>query len=140
MQAIAKQNATSGARVEYKGSGDVEAMRADTFTLDGGHLVKIDMVYTAPIAQFEGYHPKSFGELLAGLQEAYGAPTKTFTEPTVNTYGVKYDAHRAEWIGKKDVISIIEQPGVNGQTEIVAETFAEYNRSALVPRTANPLQ
>jgi hypothetical protein len=55
VQAIAKQNARSGARVEYKGSGDVEAMRADTFTLDGGHLVKIDMVYTAPIARFEGY-------------------------------------------------------------------------------------
>lgn len=137
---LAKQQATSGARLVYKGSGDKETMRTDTFTFDGGHLIKIDMVYKAAIADIQGYHPKSFGELLAGLQEAYGAPTKTFTEPTVNIYGVKYDAHRAEWIGKKDVISIIEQPGVNGQTQIVAETFAEYNRSALVPKTANPLQ
>ena len=139
-ETLAMQQATSGARLEYKGSGDQETMRADTFTFDGGRLIKIDMVYKAAVADIQGYHPKSFGELLAGLQEAYGAPTKTFTEPTVNIYGVKYDARRAEWMGKKDVISIIELPGMNGQTEIVAETFAEYNRSALVPKTANPLQ
>ena len=140
MQAAAKQQAESGARLEYKGSGDSETMRADTFTVDGGRLVKIDMVYSAPIANFQGYHPKSFGELFTGLQEAYGAPTKTSIEPVLNTYGVKYDAHRAAWIGKEDVISIIEQPGENGWTEIVAETLAEYNRAAQAPKTENPLQ
>ena len=43
VQAVAKQNAGRGARVECKGGGDVGTMRADTFTLDGGHLVRIDM-------------------------------------------------------------------------------------------------
>jgi hypothetical protein len=140
MQAAAEQQASSGARLEYEGIGDSQMMRADTFTFDGGHLVNIDMVYRAPVADFQGYHPKSFAELFAGLQAAYGAPTKTYTEPVLNTYGVKYDAHRATWIGKKNVIRIIEQPGENGWTEIVAETLVEFNRAAKAPQTPNPLQ
>ena len=137
---LAKQQATSGRRVEYEGRGDEETMRADTFTFDGGHLVKIDMVYVAPSANIEGYRPKSFGELFAGLREAYGPPSKSYTEPVLNAYGVKYDAHRAVWMGNQDVISIIEQPGEEGRTEIIAETLAEYNRAAQAPKTANPLQ
>jgi len=137
---LAKQQATSGTRLEYNGRGDEETMRADTFTFDGGHLVKIDMVYVASIANIEGYHPKSFGELLAGLREAYGSPSKGYSEPVLNAYGVKYDAHRAVWMGNQDVISIIEQPGEGGRTEIIAETLAEYNRTAQAPKTANPLQ
>jgi hypothetical protein len=46
---LAKQQATIGARLEYSGPGDTETMRADTFTLDGGHLVKIHMLYTAQL-------------------------------------------------------------------------------------------
>lgn len=138
---LAKQQATSGTRLEYNGRGDEETMRADTFTLDGGHLVKIDMVYIAPapITNIEGYHLKSFDELFAGLQEAYGPPSKSYSEPILNVYAVKYDAHHAVWMGKQDVISIIEQPGENGRTEIIAETLAEYNRAAQTPKTANPL-
>jgi uncharacterized protein with GYD domain len=136
----AKQKATTGARLEYKGSGDTDTMRADTFTFDGRHLVRIDMVYSVPIADIQGYHPKSFGELFAGLQEAYGTPTKTYTEPVLNDYGVRYDAHRAIWVGNKDVVSIIEQPGAKGWTEIVAVTIEEYNRASQAPKTMNPLQ
>jgi hypothetical protein len=138
IQTTAKQQATSGARLEYKGNGDKDTIRKDTFTFDSGHLVKIDMVYSAPIANIEGYHPKTFGELFAGLQEAYGTPTKTYTEPVLNTYGAHYDAHRAMWTGEQDVIIIIEQPSINGWTEIVAMTLAEYHRFA--PKAANPLQ
>ncbi len=136
---LAKQQATSGTRLEYNGRGDEATMRTDTFTFDGGHLVKIDMVYIAPIANAEGYHPKSFGELFAGLREAYGPPSKSYSESMLNAYGVKYDAHRALWMGNQDVISIIEQPGEEGRTEIIAETLAEYNRAAQAPKTANPL-
>lgn len=136
----ARQQATVGARVEYQGSGDQETLRADKFLLDGGHLVKIDMIYSAPTAILEGAHPKTFAELLAGLQEAYGEPTKSYAEPMTSNYGVKSDAHRATWMGKNDVISIIEQPGTNGWTEIVAQTLAEYNRAAQAPKTTNPLQ
>jgi hypothetical protein len=137
---LAKQQATSGTRLEYDGRGDEETMRADTFTFDGGHLVRIDMVYVAPSANIEGYRPKSFAELFAGLREAYGPPSKSYSEPVLNAYGVKYDAHRAVWMGSQDVISIIEQPGEGGRTEIIAETLAECNRAAQAPKTANPLQ
>jgi hypothetical protein len=139
IQAAARQQAMSGARFEYKASGDADTMRTATFTFDGGHLVKIDMVYGAPIADFQGYHPKTFGELLEGLQEGYGSPTRTYTEPVLNAYGVRYEAHRVIWMGKKDVISVTEQPGQNGWTEIVAVTLEEYNRAAQAPKTVNPL-
>ena len=138
--AVVKQQAASGARQEYGASGDKEMMRTDTFTLDGGHLVKIRMIYAMPIADIEGFHPKSFDELFAGLREAYGEPSKSYSEPVVNTYGVTRSAHRATWLGKQNVISIIEQPGEHSWTEIVAETLAEYNREAQAPKAANPLQ
>ena len=138
-QVDARQQATSGARLEYEGGTDKYAMRTDKFTFDGGHLVKMDMVYKAPIANVQGYHPKSFAELFAGLQEAYGAPTKTSIEPVLNAYGVRSDAHRAIWIGEENVINIIERPGEDGWTEIVAATLAEYNREAQAPKTMNPL-
>jgi len=140
IQAAANRQATSGARVEYKGSGDRETMREDTFVFDGGYLVRIGMVYRAALADIQGYHPKSFDELFTGLKVAYGPPTKFYTEPVLNAYGVKYDAHHAIWMGEQDVILIIEQPGASGSTEIVAETLAEYNRAAQAPKTENPLQ
>ena len=137
---LAKQQATSGDRVEYNGRGDDETMRSDTFTFDGGHLVKIDMVYTAPVANVVGFHPKSYDELFAGLQGAYGPPSKSYAEPKLDAIGVKYDAHHAVWMGAQDVISIQEQPGTDGWTEIVAETPAEHERTAHTPKAANPLQ
>jgi hypothetical protein len=140
IQEAAKQQAATGARLEYKGTGDMDTRRADTFTFDGHHLVRINMVYSVPIADIQGYHPKSFEELFAGLQEAYGTPTKTYTEPVLNDYGVRRDARRAIWVGDKDVISIIEKPGAEGWTEIIAVTLEEYNRASQAPKTANPLQ
>jgi hypothetical protein len=139
-----QQQAISGARLEYSGPGDEEQMRTDTFTFDGGHLVKIQMFYTAPDSSVEGSHPKSFKELFAGLQEAYGEPSKSYSEPVFNVYGVKSEAHRALWMGEHDVIYLIEQLGKqmaeDGGTEVIAETIAEYNRTAKSPKTANPLQ
>jgi hypothetical protein len=134
-----RQQAVSGVRLEYNGQGDKNTLRTDTFTFDDRHLVKIDMVYEAPIADVQGFHPKSFDELLAGLEEAYGAPTKTYAEPIQNAYSVRYQAHRAIWMGEQDVISIIELPGENGWTKISAVTLAEYNRAAKAPKTQNPL-
>jgi len=90
--AIIKQGATGGTRQEYGSSGEVETMRADTFTLDGGHLVKIRMIYAKPIADVEGFHPKSFDELFAGLREAYGEPSKSYSEPVISPYGAKLEA------------------------------------------------
>lgn len=137
---LAKQQAISGTRLEYDGPGDDKAMRADTFTFDGGHLVKIDMVYAAPMAKVEGFHPKSFGELFAGLQEAYGPPSKSYSEPWLDPIGLKYDAHHAVWMRPQDVISINEEPGADGRTGIVAETLSEHNRAAHAPKSQNPLE
>lgn len=138
---LAKRQATSGARLEYSGPGDEETMRTDTFTFDGGHLIKIQMLYTIPIAPYEGYHPKSFNELFAGLQEACGEPSKTYSEPVFNVYGVKSEARRALWMAQHDVIVLIEQPGYqtgeNGGTQLIVETIEEYNHA---PKAANPLQ
>ena len=140
-QTTARQQAMGGTRLEYGGPGDEDAMRADTFTFDGGHLVKIDMVYSDPIASVEGYSPKSFAELFAGLQEAYGPPSKSYSEPVVSSpFGIKYEARRAEWMGNQDVITIIEQPGHDVRTEIIAESLPEHNRAAQAPKTVNPLQ
>lgn len=137
--ALVKQQATSGARQEY-GGGDDKAMRTDTFTLDGGHLVRIDMVFSVSTTDVDGFHPKYFAELFEGLRGTYGEPSKSYTETVFDVYGIKYDAHRAEWIGNQDVITIIEQPGRNGRTEIVVETLAERNRATKAPKAANPLQ
>jgi len=141
---LTKQQATSGARLEYSGPGDAETMRTDTFTFDGSHLVKIRMLYTVPVAPVEGFHPKSFDELFAGLQEAYGQPSNRYSEPVFNVYGVKSEAQRALWMAEHDVITLIEQPGYqtgqNGGTELIAETIAEYNHAATTPKAANPLQ
>ena len=136
MEMLIKKRASDGARLEYKGGGDPETQRADTFTFDKARLVKIQLVYSALTTNVEGIHPKTFADLLAGLQEAYGAPTKSSIESTQDAYGVKYDSHRAEWAGKDNIITITERPGWTGSTEIVAETIEEYKS----PRPVNPLQ
>ena len=137
--AFIKKQATKGVRQEYAG-GDDRAMRTDIFTLDGGYLVKIAMVFNVSVMDVEGYHQKHYAELFAGLREAYGEPTKSSTETSTDVYGVKYEAHRAEWLGKQDVITISEQPGGNGRTEIVVETLAERDRTSKAPKTTNPLE
>lgn len=137
---LIKHEATRGARQEYDDGGDYHMMRRDTFTLDSGYLVKIRMVYSTPIGNIEGFHPKSFDELFMGLREAYGEPTKSFSETVVNSYGIRREAHRALWLGKENVISIAELSSEQGSTEITAETLAEYQRDAQAAKPANPLQ
>ena len=136
MLMLIKKRATDGERLEYKGYGDPETVRADTFTFDKARLVRIQLVYGASTANVEGIHPKSFADLFAGLQEAYGAPTKSSVETAQDGYGVKYDSHRAEWAGKENIITITERPGTYGSTEIVVATIGEYKN----PKPVNPLQ
>ena len=72
-------------------------MRTDTFTFDGGHLVKVELLYSAPSAEFN-YRGHAFEEILAGARQAYGPPTTETTEPTQDIYGVPYVAHRELWV------------------------------------------
>jgi hypothetical protein len=133
-----REEAMSGKRTKYK-SGDVSEMRTDTFTFDSGYLVKVELIFSAPKAEFN-YRGHSFEEILAGAKQAYGPPTTESTEPTQDVYGVSYVAHRELWMAPHAAILITEQPGRDGSTTLVAFTRAEYDRTMAAPKAANPLE
>src|SRR5271167_2022210 len=83
--ADARQQAMSGKRYDYEGGGDLSEMRMDTFTFDGDHLVKVELLFSAPGAEVN-YRGQSFEEIFAGLKQAYGPPTSESTEPTKSAY------------------------------------------------------
>ena len=139
--AEAHQQAMSGKRVGYQTSGDASEMRTDTFTFDGSHLVKVELLYSAPSAEFN-YSGQSFEEIFAGVKQAYGPPTSEATTTIHDVYGVPYLAHRELWVAPHAAILITEQPGPGGSTTLVAFTRAEYDRTiaAGAPKPANPLE
>lgn len=136
-----RQQAISGKRYDYKGSGDLSEMRIDTFTFADGRLVKVELLFSTPSAEVN-YRGQSFEQIFAGIEQAYGPPTSETTQPVRNAYGVEYVAHREFWIAPQTAILITEQPGEGGSTTLVAFTRAEYDRTmaAGVPKPANPLQ
>jgi hypothetical protein len=133
--------AMSGKREEYQSGGDPSEMREDTFTFDGGHLVRVELRYSIPSAEFN-YRGLSFEKIFAGAEQAYGSPTSESTKPTQDAYGVPYVAHRELWTMPRDVILITEQPGPGGSTSVAAFTRAEYDRTvaAGASKPANPLE
>jgi hypothetical protein len=133
--------AISGKRAEYQSGGDSTERRTDTFTFDGGHLVKVELLYSAPSAEFN-YSGHSFEEIFVGIKQAYGPPTSEGTKPERDAYGVDYIAHRELWVAPHAAILITEKPGPGGSTTLVAFTRAEYDRTmaAGVPKPANPLE
>ena len=139
--AAARQLAMGGKREEYQSGGDLSERRKDTFTFDGGHLVKVELLYSIPSAEFN-YRGHSFEEIFAGVKQAYGPPTSESTQPTQDAYGVPYLAHRELWVAPHTAILISEQPGPGGLTTLVAFTRAEYDRTmaAGAPKPANPLE
>ena len=139
--ADARQQAVGGKREEYKSDGDLSEMRKDTFTFDGGHLVKVELLYSIPSAEFN-YRGLSFEKIFAGVKQAYGPPTSESTTPVQDTYGVPYPAHRELWVAPHAAILITEKPGPGGSTTLVAFTRAEYDRTmeAGPPKPANPLE
>lgn len=136
-----RQLAISGKRGEYHSDGDLAEMRTDTFTFDGGHLVKVELLYSAPSAE-SNYSGRSFEEIFAGVKQAYGPPTSESTKPMGDIFGVQYPAHRELWLAPHAAILITEQPGRAGSTTLVAFTRAEYDRTtdAGAPKPANPLE
>jgi hypothetical protein len=136
-----RQEALRGKRFDYTGGGDLTEYRTDTFTFDGGHLVKVELVYSAPSAE-TNYHGQSFEQLFAGMKSAYGPPTNETTKVVRNTYGVEYTAHHELWLSPQAALIVNEQPGENGSTTIDAFTRAEYDRSmaAGAPKPDNPLR
>jgi hypothetical protein len=136
-----RQQAMSGKHVEYRSGGEPSELRADTFTFDGGHLVKVELLYAAPAAE-SNYSGHSFEDLFAGLKQAYGPPTSETTKPSQDAYGVQYVAHRELWLASQAAILITEKPGPGGSTTLIAFTRAEYDRTmaAATPKPVNPLE
>jgi len=136
----ARQEALTGKRREYTGGGDTAELRADTYTFDGGRLVKLELVFKAPSAE-SNYRGQSFDKILEGTKQAYGPPTSEATEHVQDTYGVPYVAHRELWLTPQSAILITEKPGPGGSTTVSALSRAEYDRSAAGSgKATNPLQ
>jgi hypothetical protein len=135
-----RKQAIDGMRKDYH-SGDLTEVRKDTFTFDGGHLVKVELVYSIPSAEFN-YRGLSFAEIFGGVKQAYGPPTSESTKPVQDSYGVPYVTHREVWIAAHSAILITEQPGSGGSTTLAAFTREEYEHSMAggEPKPANPLQ
>lgn len=133
-----RRQAVSGKRYEYKTGGDPSEFRVDTFTFDGGRLVKVELIFSAPSAQVN-YRGQRFEEIFAGIKQAYGPPTNESTTPVKNTYGVESVAHHETWLMPGGAILINERPGEDGATTLLALTRAEYDRT-VAPKAANPLQ
>ena len=136
----ARQQAMSAKRSEYK-TGDDSDMRSDTFTFDGGRLVKVELLFSSPSAEFN-YRGHTFADIVAGTKQAYGPPTTESTSPMQDIYGVPYLAHRELWVAAHAAILITEKPGRDGSTTLAAFTRAEYDRTIAAgpPKAANPLE
>ncbi len=136
-----RRQAVSGKRVGYQSVGDLSEMRTDTFTFDGAHLVKVELLYSAPSVEFN-YRGQGFEEIFAGVKQVYGPPTSESTKSVQDTYGAQYLAHRELWVAPQAAILITEQPGPGGSTTLVAFTRAEYDRTMAggTPKPANPLE
>lgn len=135
-----RDEALSGKRSEYKGGGDTSELREDTYTFDGGRLVKMELVFTAPSAEMN-YRGQSFQKLFEATRQSYGPPTSETTAPVQDTYGARYVAHREVWRMPQGAILITEKPGPGGSTMLAAFTRAEYDRvEAAAAKGTNPLQ
>jgi len=135
------QQAISGKRTEYKGSGDVSELRTDTFTFDKDRLVKAELLYSVPTAEVN-YRGQSFEEIFTGVKQAYGPPVSETTKPVQDAYGVPYIAHRELWLLPHAAILITDKPVPGGSTTVVAFTREEYDRTVAgdAAKAANPLQ
>jgi hypothetical protein len=139
--ADARQEAVGGKRCVYQTAGDSTELRTDTFTFADGHLVNVQLIYTAPSAEFNN-RGQGFDQIFAGVKQAYGSPTTENTSPARDAYGVQYIAHRELWLSPDAAILISETPGPGGSTTVTAYTRAEYERStaAGAEKAANPLE
>jgi hypothetical protein len=139
--ADARQQAISGKRCDYQSGGDPDEMRTDTFTFDHDRLVKVELLYALPSAEYN-YRGLTFDKIFAGIKEAYGPPTSETTTPAKSVYGADYVAHRDLWLSPHNVILINEKPGPGGSTTLSAFTRNEYDRTmkAGEPKPANPLE
>lgn len=136
-----RQQAISGKHTELTPAPDTKEQRADTFVFDGGHLVKVELVYTEPNIE-NNYKGRTFEEVSTGMKQSYGSPTSDSKNQTQDAYGVQYLTHREMWLTPHAAILLTEQPGQRATATIVAFTRAEYDRTmdGFNPKITNPLQ
>ncbi|MGA7922011.1 MAG: hypothetical protein WCA38_20295 [Candidatus Acidiferrales bacterium] len=136
-----RKQATSGKHTELKPTPETKDQLADTFTFEGGHLVKVELIYTAPNIQ-NNYKGRMFEDISAAMKRSYGPPKIDENKETQDAYGVPYAAHREMWLTPQAAILLTDQPGQRATTTIVAFTRAEYDRTmdGFNPKITNPLQ
>jgi hypothetical protein len=135
--AATRQLAMDGKRTQYHAAGEPAEMREDTFTFDGGRLVKVDLLYALPTLEHNN-RGFTFKQIFEGATQAYGPPTNETTKQVQDDYGVPYIAHQELWLTQSAAIQIIEKPGPRGATTLTASTREEFDRTA--GKISNPLQ
>ena len=123
-----RHRATSGSRADYQSGGDPAEMREDTFTFDGGRLVKLQLQYATPAPE-SNYHGLTFEQILVGVKQDYGPPSRESSDQARNAYGVAYAAHTELWLRPDAAILITQQIASPASTTLTVFTRAEYERS-----------
>jgi hypothetical protein len=136
-----RTKASTGKHTELKPAADTKNQIADTYTFEGGHLVKVELIYTAPNIQ-NNYTGRTYEDISTTMKQSYGPPTVAKNDETQDAYGVQYETHREMWLTPQAAILVTEKPGQRATTTIVAFTRAEYDRTmdGFNPKTTNPLQ
>lgn len=132
--------ATSGSRTDYESGGDPSEVREDTFTFDGGRLVKIELQYGTPGPE-SNYRGRTFEQIVVGVKQDYGSPTRETADQARNVYGVVYPTHTELWLWPSAAILITQQISSPASTTLTVLTRAEYDRSmGPAARVADPLK
>lgn len=123
-----RRQATSGIRSDYESGGEPSELRTDTFTFDGGRLVKVRLTYGTPSPEFN-HRGLTFEQISAGVKRDYGPPTRESSDQVRNVYGVPYTSHSELWLWPRAAILIAQQISSPASTTLTAFTRAEYDRS-----------
>ncbi len=136
-----REKATSGKRTEYKISGETAELRKETFTFDGGHLVRVAVAYVTPNPESNN-KGRSFEEIFDGVKETYGPPTSEGTQTIQSAYSLQQILHRAAWIAPHVAVLVVEQPSPEASIVVTACTRAEFDRMGAEgkPKIGNPIE
>jgi hypothetical protein len=123
-----RHRATSGSHVDYESGGDPAEVREDTFTFDGGHLAKVQLQYGVPGPE-SNYRGLTFEQILAGVKQDYGPPSRESSDQVRNVYGVNFTTHTDLWLRPDAALLITQQIASPASTTLTAFTRAEYEQS-----------
>ena len=136
-----REKATSGKRTEYKIAGDTTELKKETFTFDGGHLVRVAVAYVTPNPESNN-KGRSFEEIFDGVKDTYGPPTSESTQTIQSAYSLQQILHRAAWIAPHVAVLVVEQAPPEASIVVTACTRTEYDRMGTEgkPKIGNPIE